>query len=276
MTRRGKIGGQWLPARRKGRYATKEKVRYIIYCEGERTEPNYFRDIKSVIEDPSNPRSAIYREQIVIEEPRGKGMNTESLVQAAIDEVKEAKLENTQVWIVYDKDDFSDESFNVCVEMAKNARDTKKNVEYKLAWSNQSFELWYVLHFRYLDAAIHRHSYIEILTEVFREHGIAERYEKNMPGTFSLMCCHGNPCLAVKYARKLRQKFLNEKRTPAKSCPCTKVDELLLEFLPYLPEGFADKITGKAEATKQARKKERMRKAKRRKSAVRKPKAGKP
>lgn len=262
-----------MPARRGGMFATNKKIRYIIYCEGERTEPNYFKDVKRVIEDPANPRSAIYRERIVIEEPRGKGMNTESLVQAAIDEVKEAKLQNTQVWIVYDKDDFSDESFNACVEKAKKAKDNASNVEYKLAWSNQSFELWYVLHFCYLDAAIHRSDYIKTLTEVFRERGIAKCYKKNMSGTFSLMCLHGDPYLAVKSARRLRKMFREEKRTPAKSCPCTKVDELLLEFLPYLPDEFADKISGKAAANKQAAEKKGMRKAKRKKAAARKTKS---
>lgn len=49
--------------------------------------------------------------------------------------------------MVFDKDDFDD--FDLAIEMGEAKG-------YKVAWSNQSFEYWLYLHFRYSDSALHR------------------------------------------------------------------------------------------------------------------------
>lgn len=45
-----------------------------------------------------------------------------------------------QVWCVFDKDDFPDENFNNAVTMAE-------GFGFKIAYSNQAFEYWLILHF---------------------------------------------------------------------------------------------------------------------------------
>lgn len=68
----------------------------------------------------------------------GAAKNTESLVNSAID--FKNKGEYDQVWCVFDKDSFNDQQFNnVCSKAAQNGM--------HVAYSNWSFELWYILHF---------------------------------------------------------------------------------------------------------------------------------
>lgn len=118
-------------------------VSFLIVCEGERTEPNYF---KALIKD----RYSDIRE-VTIE---GKGQGTVSLIKETIAIRDKSNKEFDRVWAVFDKDDFDD--FNDAIKLA-----TKNNI--LCAWSNESFELWYYLHFQYLDTGISRAQYIEMI-----------------------------------------------------------------------------------------------------------------
>lgn len=135
-------------AAKKRKVATRNKiVRFLIVCEGERTEPNYFKELVR------NKYSEVRSEDIV-----GEGRSTCALVKRT-EEFRE-KLERQRqlrfdrVWVVFDKDDFND--FNEAIALAE-----RKG--YKAAWSNEAFELWYLLHFIYLDSAISRADYIKNL-----------------------------------------------------------------------------------------------------------------
>ena len=100
-----------------------EKPMILIVCEGKNTEPSYFRQFRLT--------SAKIK-------PVGEGYNTLSLVQRAC-ELSEAD-EYDQVWCVFDKDDFPASNFNAAIAKAKSKG-------FKVAYSNQAFEYWLVLHF---------------------------------------------------------------------------------------------------------------------------------
>lgn len=72
---------------------------FLIICEGEKTEPNYFRAF--------NLSNATI-------EVDGTGRNTKSLIKY-IEKTYEIK-EFDQVRAVFDKDSFSDENFNAATE----------------------------------------------------------------------------------------------------------------------------------------------------------------
>ncbi len=55
----------------------------------------------------------------------------------------------TRLWCVFDKDSFSDDNFNQAKKLAEN-----NNI--RPAYSNEAFELWYLLHFGYHQAATSR------------------------------------------------------------------------------------------------------------------------
>jgi RloB-like protein len=119
------------------RPSRQKKSVYLIICEGEKTEPNYFKEMRQ-----------FHRLSISIE-ICGTGCNTISLIEEArrIDIGSETDFD--QVWCVFDKDDFTAENFNNAIFKAN-------SYHYRVAWSNECFELWYLLHFKYSSANISR------------------------------------------------------------------------------------------------------------------------
>ncbi len=132
----------------------KERKYFLIVCEGERTEPSYFEAFRQKL--PPNMLDTI---DIV-----GEGANTLSVVNKAI-QFREIRSRNPvnpnfdEVWAVFDRDSFPSQRVNEAIAIAKTQ-------DVHCAFSNEAFELWYLLHFIYFDAAIRRHRYIDMLNEV--------------------------------------------------------------------------------------------------------------
>jgi hypothetical protein len=127
--------------------------RILIVCEGEKTEPGYFREF------PGNPD--VYDKIDIY----GTGYNTMSLVREAIRIKHEAlrrKEPYIEAWCVFDKDDFSLNSFTNAIDLAEKS-------QIKCAYSIEAFELWYLLHFNYYDAALSRGQYQEKLSELLKK-----------------------------------------------------------------------------------------------------------
>lgn len=162
---------------------TRKLRRILIVCEGEKTEPNYFRKF------PSNPE--VYDSIDVY----GTGYNTVSLINEAI-RIKKLALQKRdpyiETWCVFDKDDFSVESFGNAIKLAE------KN-QIKCAYSIEAFEVWYMLHFNYYDSAFSRSQYKEKLSELLKK-----TYLKNNEEMFSLLKNRQNR--AMQNAQKLYYK----------------------------------------------------------------------
>ena len=205
-------------------------VRFLIVCEGEKTEPNYF---KAFTERWSEVKEI---------KVTGCGCSTCQLIIEA-KKIRE-KLERERmvpfdrVWLVFDKDDFKD--FNKAIADAK-----KEGMN--CAWSNQAFELWYVLHFQYLDTGVDRKQYIEMIEDKVRKASKSKtfKYKKNDVGFYQILQAHGDEEQAIKRAQKLREN-MGKKKNYATHNPRTEVD-LLVDELRH-PEKALDKIeeAGKA------------------------------
>lgn len=182
------------------------KQSFLIICEGEQTEPNYFNGFKLT----SARVVAI-----------GRGANTESLICEAIrirDERKSNDDEFDQIWCVFDRDAHPKDQFNNAFQLA-----AKENI--KIAYSNQAFELWYVLHFNFLDTGIDRRQYIEILT---RELG--RKYKKNSTEMYDLLLSKQSK--AIQNATKLLSRYRASQ--PEKDDPSTSVHVLVSELNRFL------------------------------------------
>jgi hypothetical protein len=175
------------------------RQRFLIYCEGEKTEPNYFHGFRA----PS-----------LIVKVEGLRKNTLSLVQRVIELRAAEEGEYDQTWCVFDKDDFPDDKFNQAISLARRNG-------MKVAYSNQSFELWYVLHFSYMRSAITRSDYMRILDEQ-----LGHKYEKNSTGIYDEL--HDFQTVAIRNARRLLDQYHPSR--PAKDDPSTTV-HLLVEQL---------------------------------------------
>lgn len=192
-----------------------EIVRFLIVCEGTKTEPNYF---KALIKD----RYSSIQEVTV----KGEGRTTVALVKETKNirerEEKKTDLKFDRVWVVFDQDDKPD--FNEAIQLAR-------QMKYKSAWTNEAFELWYLLHFQYLDTGINRKAYIEKLEDIIRAKLRRKdyKYEKNDEHFYYLLQeVGGDEEMAKTHAQKLRKKYNGIDYSSHK--PCTYVDELVEEL----------------------------------------------
>ncbi|MFA8300342.1 MAG: RloB family protein [Hyphomicrobiales bacterium] len=127
----------------------KENEKILIVCEGKNTEVSYFKKFKVVSAD-------IY--------PIGEGYNTVSLVKRA--EYLSGEKDYDQVWCVFDKDDFKDFVFDKAINLAE-----KKG--FKVAYSNQAFEYWLILHFNdHQGGGMHRDMYNNTINSLLKTFGI--------------------------------------------------------------------------------------------------------
>lgn len=191
-----------------------KQVRFLIVCEGTKTEPHYFEAlIKNYI---STVR------EVTIE---GEGRATVALVDRTLEIKQELERKNAmsfdRVWVVFDKDDFED--FNDAIKKAH-------KLGFHSAWTNEAFELWYYLHFEYLDTGISRTAYIEKLEEAFRNRiGDADfKYRKGNPDIYKLLQQYGREDLAKRFAKQLRALYTDTNF--AMHNPCTMVDKLVEEL----------------------------------------------
>lgn len=222
----------WKKARRQEYLETKE-YRYYIFCEGEQTEPKYFQGFKRLIE--KNP---IYRDMVLIEiEPCGA--ETLRVIGQAEKHVKENQITRGQIWCVYDKDSFPARDFNAVTARAEVLNRQNPNVQYHTAWSNECIEFWFLLHFADYRSNNHRSDYVRFLNDKFRSTG-AGRYQKNMDRLFEILLNHGNPKLAIRYAKRIITE--NQGKTPTEIAPGTTVYELVEELAKYLPEEVKGKF----------------------------------
>lgn len=203
-------------AAKKRKENTRSKiVRFLIVCEGERTEPNYFQ---ALVKDQY---SEVRDEKIV-----GEGRSTCALVKRTL-QIKEElerkrELLFDRIWVVFDKDDFND--FNEAIKLAE-------TYSFNCAWTNEAFELWYFLHFQYLDTGINRHDYIQKLQNEIRKHPGFEdyKYKKNDASVYKILNTIGNEDFAKQCAVRLRSIFEgNDDYKEHK--PCTTVDLLVNEL----------------------------------------------
>ncbi|MBC6431530.1 RloB domain-containing protein [Nostoc sp. HG1] len=180
------------------------KQRFLIVCEGAKTEPNYFRSFRV----PKNVAEI---------DVQGLGENPSKLVQSAKELNKQEDYD--QVWCVFDRDSWTTEDFNNAI---KNAEDQG----FKVAYSNESFELWYLLHFEFLNTGIPRSDYLKKLTSLF-----GRTYQKNSETIYDEL--FEKQAIAIRNAENLLKQY--DPHIPAKDNPCTTVHKLvnaLNEFIP--------------------------------------------
>jgi hypothetical protein len=176
---------------------TRELVTYfLIVCEGEKTEPNYFKSF------PKKVGKIIYDIEF-----EGGGISTIKVVEKAIELRNMSKQEYDRVWAVFDRDSFKANSFNSAILKAE-----ANGI--KCAWSNEAFELWYLLHFHNRVTAMKRTEYEKAIEEVVNiKFGKKKRkfeYKKNCPDMFALLSEVGNQELAIKWAKELAKGIIGE------------------------------------------------------------------
>lgn len=189
----------------------------LIVCEGQ-TEAEYFKsfDVVSI--------------SIVCQDSGGR--TKRQLVEYCEKVIRHKKITFDEIWCVFDMDIKEGEA-----ELADfdNAIKSAKEKKYKIAYSNDAFELWFYLHFSYTDLQHLRTFYYEQLSSFF-----GYNYEKfgkkldNCKKNYSRLLAHtlASQKNAIKNAEKLH---LNQKHLPySRQNPVTTVYELVTELNKYL------------------------------------------
>ncbi|NCS11203.1 MAG: RloB domain-containing protein [Microcystis aeruginosa G13-09] len=188
------------------------RKRFLIVCEGERTEVNYFKAF-------TVPKKI----EVMV---KGEGKNSFSLVEKAIKIIDNLNKDDSfdQIWCVFDKDNCSKEQFHQAEGLAK-----QKNI--KIAYSNEAFEIWFILHFQYLDIATSRSEYPKILNTQMKKYRLLnekEKYEKNREDMYEKLKPYQKT--AITNAAKIIQDRDEAKKHPFDANPSTTVQELVQEL----------------------------------------------
>lgn len=195
-----------------------EKPTILIVCEGKNTEPSYFNQ---------------FRLSSATIKPVGEGFNTISLVNRAIQIANQGNYE--QVWCVFDKDDFSNADFNNAITVAEANG-------FGIAYSNQAFEYWILLHFNdHQGGGMHRDEYNDKINISLKEFNISYDGKKSKVITddiFELLDGIDDKTgkerkrLAIERAEKSYNRF--DHSNPAIEESTTTVFRLVNELLKYL------------------------------------------
>lgn len=173
--------------------------RFLIICEGEKTEPRYFESF----------RVPGFVAEIDV---KGFGYNPSNLVKTA--KTLQDEGDYDQVWCVFDRDDWPKQDFNNAIANAQRAG-------FKVAYSNEAFELWYVLHFEFLNTGLPRQDYIVKLDKLLQH-----KYYKNSETIYEEI--EKRQATAIKNAKNLFNQY--DPTSPVNDNPSTTV-YLLVEAL---------------------------------------------
>lgn len=127
--------------RRRGFRDVKES--FLIICLGENTEPIYFRSFHL---SSADIRTISYPHH-------GNVLN---FVREAIKTKRLTKGDYDNYWVVFDKGENTGPDFNTAIKLAEENG-------FNVAYSNQAFEFWFILHFNYHCGTMPRETYKEKL-----------------------------------------------------------------------------------------------------------------
>ncbi len=196
-------------ARRKASRDSYDRI--LIICEGKKTEPQYFKEIRK--------HYRLHTANISIL-PSDYGTSPQQVVAFARDKCLETKNWE-QVFCVFDRDDHL--SYYDAQQTAKTLNNKFKNenkqpIRFTVIPSNPCFELWLLLHFQSVTREMHRDDVIRSLNQP----GLLPGYAKGEEGYFQ----RTKHLLNEAYANTT--KMNEERQRTGRENPFTAVDELVI------------------------------------------------
>lgn len=192
---------------RKKKFRREYRRRIVIVCEGEKTEKNYF---SGFIDRYSN---------VQIVPLFGKATDPKNIVDLTKKQKKEYNLnfeDGDGLWCVFDVDNNPEEAIVNSVGHAQ-----RFNIG--VALSNPCFELWYILHFTFMNSGLTKDDAIVYLKKYIHNYEKKKNYNTDLKGKTST---------AIKNAKRLNS-FCDKEGIDLycrKSNPSTQVFRLV-EFI---------------------------------------------
>ena len=191
---------------------------YLIVCEGKKTEPNYFNGLKKQINEKYGNKVDVLIPNI---EVQGTGRNTIDLVKYTQKFVNYTSKIYGQVWVVFDKDDYNNEQFELAIA----------NCEYNACWSNPNFELWLLAHLKKVNKYISKNDVLDELNKEFQKNGLGD-YNKNDAKVFEKITKEGKLHIAIENCKHMEE--LNKNGQASERNPMTKVYKIVDGLKEYL------------------------------------------
>jgi len=188
----------------------------VIFSEGIRTEPFYIQGLAGQVNAKYEQYVSADRITVI-----GTGKNTRSLLDYARKTVARDYPSCEIVWLMYDKDDFRSDDFDNTQFSAEDKTGAQK---YHAIWSNECFELWFVLHFQQLFSNVSREQYWDILKGYFP-------YRKNMENIYDIL--KDRTQTAIEHSKALYDSY-PAGTPPSKRAPATRAHELVAFLQGYL------------------------------------------
>jgi hypothetical protein len=193
--------------------------RYLIVCEGTKTEPHYFRELRDYLKIP--PQSV----RIMPSDSTSPGR----IVAHALDVYDEDALcgdSFDKVFCVFDRD--MHETFDAAVQRVSDLKSSSTSKPFEAITSTPCFEFWFLLHFGFTDQPFHasgKKSIGDKVIAALRKKPGFQTYGKGKQGIYAALedKIHG----AIESAEQLRKCSVGTgHRNPA-----TDVDLLVLELM---------------------------------------------
>jgi inorganic triphosphatase YgiF len=167
-------------------------------------------------------------------EIEGEGKNTKSLIE--ITERHRSKKEALTgrkfdfTWAVFDRDSFPADNFDNAINQAEGMKP-----KIQCAWSNEAFELWYLLHLEFVNTPMSRELYKSKI-EKWLSKKIEKpfKYQKNRKDMYDVLNRFGNEKQAIEWAKQLESMFDGNKFSTHN--PRTRVYLLIQELNKLIPQ----------------------------------------
>lgn len=226
------------------------KPNFIIFCEDEVSEFHYFK----YFETPKIQVNTIKKQKSKMDNVfNAINYCEKNGLMEYLNGLLCLQCEETQVWCVYDRDIEENQSeINKSNTSFDESIETAKNKGFKVAWSNDAFELWILLHFEEIDFENtqfkNRKKYYERLSEIFRtlqnpnndlikalNHN-SFSYKKDLKSENNFRNIVrpeivGKTKIAIERAKKLEEHFRSPNIPNHDKAPCTLVHHLIEELI---------------------------------------------
>ena len=217
-------GRPWRSSERRSARAIRVRMtRHLVVCEGTRTEPGYFNGLKAALGEVDGRKVEV---KVV-----GSGLHTTDLLELAQEWCRKSADTFDHVWLVYDRDYFPADEFDLVERRCGEARGPST---FHALWSNPCFEVWLLLHFGYTSAEMTPAECMRALNDAF-ERNLGCEYAKNLEGVFGILGVRRKD--AVGNADRLGEHHRSiGNALPSAQNPGTMVGVIFDEVGPYLEE----------------------------------------
>ncbi|MEP6588211.1 MAG: RloB family protein [Polaromonas sp.] len=197
-----------------------QSQRFLIVCEGTKTEPNYFNELVA---------SLGIRPQTVRIAPNN-GSSPDRIVEHALKLYEDDALSGDsfdKVFCVFDRDMHT--TFDAAVQRVHDLKKAKKSKPFEAITSSPCFEYWLLLHFGLTDQPFHaagKKSVCDNLVVQLRKKPGFKNYNKGQQGVYAMLKGE-KTSTAIAAAQQVRQ---SAEATGQKN-PLTHVDTLVKALL---------------------------------------------